>query len=226
MLDRTKVVLHQGPSVRGGPFCSLPVFQHPFSFSNDFSLQHTFDHCRPSHMTVTLSTCAANSNNVTCNPMKGPGTLSSCTGCMTHCRQRHIDLLSLHLKASAMDLVAFFMGEQYPSPSPKTATSSTCTANSKHRCTRPHTRPQHMKFTHTIRDASLTSVTLYSSSLWAFVSCRKAMFIYRNHMTRITFSFHRVDQFCNKLDHMLKLEGECYDYIFCYYDQIYQIDPM
>ena len=28
----TKVVLHQGPTVPSGPFCSLPIFQRPFLF--------------------------------------------------------------------------------------------------------------------------------------------------------------------------------------------------
>ncbi|KAG4382410.1 hypothetical protein GLYMA_14G079950v4 [Glycine max] len=56
--------------------------------------------------------------------------------------QRHTSLLSFNLKASLVDLSSFFFkGKQCSSSSPKIAMWSTCTTNSKHRCTRPHPRP-------------------------------------------------------------------------------------
>lgn len=56
--------------------------------------------------------------------------------------QRHTSLLSFNLKASLVDLSSFFFkSKQCSSSSPKIAMWSTCTTNSKHRCTRPHPRP-------------------------------------------------------------------------------------
>jgi len=118
---------------------------------------------------------------------------------------RHTNLLSLCLKASSVDLFAFFTGDQYPSPLLKTTTPSTCVANSKHCHTWPHPRgPLQVKFMHTTHGASLARVTLVSIVIAGFVGYRRAMFIRRN-MTQSTFSFYWVYHISNKL-------GSCHKY--------------